>query len=335
MSKDTVFIIFNKYKKLQEELQNCNDYKKIGVIQKDLSDNESLYEKVNEYMEILSLMEITQKKNDYYYELEKCIKNISIDIENLIISKKAESFNKNIVMEVRACAGGDEATLFVADVVRMYKKYAEIMKFETEDLNFSTNEFGGLKESIFSIKGKDVLKYFQFEAGVHRVQRVPETEKNGRIQTSTIAISILPEEEMIDINVQDNDLKIDVFRARGPGGQSVNTTDSAVRVTHIPTGIIVQQQDEKSQHKNKEKAIKILKMRLLQIEQDKQNNERFQKKTSQMGTGERSEKIRTYNFLQDRITDHRYNITFHNLPKILNGDLRDFINRILLESQKI
>lgn len=335
MNRETILGIYNKYKKLKEELASCNDYQRIGEIQKDLSKNEILYNKTNEYMEVLSLLELLPQKNNEYYELERSLNGIVEDIKTLLINQKAQDFDKNIVLEIRACAGGDEAALFAAEMVRMYKKYAEIMDFKIEDLNISFNEIGGLKESIMSVAGKDVLKYFQFEAGVHRVQRVPATEKNGRIHTSTITISVLPEEEVVDINIHENDLKIDVFRARGPGGQSVNTTDSAVRVTHIPTGVVVQQQDEKSQHKNKAKAIKILKMRLLQMEQERLNNERFQQKSSQMGTGERNEKIRTYNFPQDRVTDHRYNITLHNLSKIMNGDLRDLVNRTLIEAQKI
>ncbi|HEX2766873.1 MAG TPA: peptide chain release factor 1 [Candidatus Limnocylindria bacterium] len=228
---------------------------------------------------------------------------------------------RDIILEIRAGAGGEEAALFAADLYRMYARYAERRRWKVEVLSTSESEGGGLKELIAEVRGEGAYSRLKFESGVHRVQRVPTTEAQGRIHTSTATVSVLPEAEEVDVQVDERDLRIDVYRSSGPGGQSVNTTDSAVRITHLPTGMVVAIQDEKSQHKNRAKAMSVLRSRLLEAEQARQAAERGEERRSQVGTGERSEKIRTYNFPDDRVTDHRIGLTVHNLPGLLDGDL--------------
>ncbi len=228
---------------------------------------------------------------------------------------------KDALLEIRAGAGGEEASLFAAELFRMYVRYAEARGWKVEPLSESTTGTGGMKEVIAGVSGKDVYGRLKFERGVHRVQRVPETESAGRIHTSTVTVAIMPEAEEVDIAIAPADLRIDVFRASGPGGQSVNTTDSAVRVTHLPTGVVVSCQDEKSQHKNKAKALKVLRSRLLEAELERKAAERASERRSQVGTGDRSEKIRTYNFPQNRITDHRAGLTLHQLDRVMEGEL--------------
>jgi peptide chain release factor 1 len=244
-----------------------------------------------------------------------------------------ERDTKNIILEIRSGTGGDEAALFCGEMFRMYSRFAESMSFRVEVLSLSYGSVGGFKEVIASIEGEFAYRYFKFESGVHRVQRVPATETQGRIHTSAVTVAVLPEAEDIEVSIQEKELKIDVYRSSGPGGQSVNTTDSAVRITHIPTGLVVTCQDEKSQHKNKAKGLKILKARLL----DKMQAEQAEKVSSQrrdmVKSGDRSEKIRTYNFPQDRLTDHRINLTLHHLPGILQGDLKPIVDALLLQHQ--
>ena len=228
---------------------------------------------------------------------------------------------RDIILEIRAGAGGEEAALFAADLYRMYARYAERRRWKVEVLSTSESEGGGLKELIAEVRGEGAYSRLKFESGVHRVQRVPTTEAQGRIHTSTATVSVLPEAEEVDVHIEEKDLRIDVYRSSGPGGQSVNTTDSAVRITHLPTGMVVAIQDEKSQHKNRAKAMSVLRSRLLEAEQARQAAERGEERRSQVGTGERSEKIRTYNFPDDRVTDHRIGLTIHNLPGLLDGDL--------------
>lgn len=239
---------------------------------------------------------------------------------------------KNIIMEIRAGTGGEEAALFAADIFRMYTHYAEKKRWKIEIMSQNETERGGYKEIVCSISGKDVYGSMRYESGVHRVQRVPETESGGRIHTSAITVAILPEAEETDIEINEKDLKIDVMRAGGPGGQCVNTTDSAVRITHLPTGIVVIQQDEKSQLKNKNKAMRVLRSRLFEMEEAKKQKERADARKSMVGSGDRSERIRTYNFPQNRCTDHRVNLTSYNLDGVINGDLDEFIDALKIKA---
>jgi peptide chain release factor 1 len=241
--------------------------------------------------------------------------------------------DRNVIVEVRAGAGGEEAALFAADLYRMYARYAERRRWKVEVLSTSDAEAGGFKEIIAEVRGDGAYSRLKFESGVHRVQRVPTTEAQGRIHTSTATVSVLPEADEVEVQIDEKDLRIDVYRSSGPGGQSVNTTDSAVRITHLPTGLVVAIQDEKSQHKNRAKAMSVLRARLLEAEQDRQAAERGEERRSQVGSGERSEKIRTYNFPDDRVTDHRIGATVHNLPGLLDGDLDRLIEPLLEADQ--
>jgi len=247
---------------------------------------------------------------------------------------KDEADEKSAILEVRAGTGGEEAALFAADLFRMYQRYADAHGWKVSIISASESATGGYKEIIANITGKGVFARLKFESGVHRVQRVPETEAQGRIHTSAATVAVLPEAEDVDIRIDDKDLRIDVFRASGPGGQSVNTTDSAVRITHLPTGLVVSQQDEKSQHKNKAKAMKVLRARLYELERAKQDAERAQDRRSQIGTGDRSQRIRTYNFPQGRVTDHRIGLTLHSLDLVLEGrGLDEIIDALITEHQ--
>jgi peptide chain release factor 1 len=250
-----------------------------------------------------------------------------------LLPKDADD-RRNAILEVRAGTGGEEAALFAAALYRMYQKYAGLRGWRFEALDLSETALGGLKEASASISGRDVFARLKFESGVHRVQRVPETEASGRIHTSAATVAVLPEAEEVDIRIDEKDLRIDVFRASGPGGQSVNTTDSAVRITHLPTGLVVIQQDEKSQHKNKARALKVLRSRLYDMERQARDDARAAERKSQVGSGDRSERIRTYNFPQGRVTDHRVNLTLYKIDKILNGEgLDEIIDAILAADQ--
>ena len=251
----------------------------------------------------------------------------------LMLLPKDEADSKNAILEVRAGTGGDEAGLFAADLFRMYQRYAESRRWKFEVMGVSETGIGGYKEAVASVSGTDVFQRLKFESGVHRVQRVPVTESGGRIHTSAATVAVMPEAEEVDVHVDEKDLRIDVFRASGPGGQSVNTTDSAVRITHIPSGIVVSQQDEKSQHKNKAKAMRVLRARLYERERQMLDAERAAARKSQVGSGDRSERIRTYNFPERRVTDHRINLTLHQLEKVLDGDLDEFIDALLVDDQ--
>ncbi len=249
------------------------------------------------------------------------------------LQPKDPNASRNCILEIRAGTGGEEAALFAGDLFRMYNRYAESRNWKIEVLSSNPTGLGGFKEIIFMVSGENVYSRLRFEGGTHRVQRVPETEASGRIHTSAATVAVLPEAEEIDIAIAPEDLRIDVFRSSGPGGQSVNTTDSAVRITHIPTGMVVTCQDEKSQHKNRARALKVLRSRLLEIEQEKQAQEQHSQRRLMVGSGDRSERIRTYNFPQNRLTDHRINFTVHRLDSIMEGELEEVIDALIREDQ--
>ena len=270
------------------------------------------------------LNELLKKKQSY----EKILK--------VYLLPKDEADSKNAIIEIRAGTGGLEATLFVADLYKMYEKVCLKKNWSLEIINISKSEAGGFKEVILLVKGTSIYSFLKFESGVHRVQRVPETETQGRVHTSAATVAVLPEAEEVDVKIEDKDLRIDVFRSTGAGGQSVNTTDSAVRITHIPTGIVVTNQDEKSQHKNRAKGMKILRSRVYESEREKKEKERSKDRKNQIGTGDRSERIRTYNFPQGRVTDHRINLTLHKLEEFLSGDAFEELNQNLrIQDQEI
>ncbi len=276
--------------------------------------------------------EMRQMLKDELAGAKEDIRRLEHEMKVLLLPKDPND-EKNVIVEIRAGAGGDEAALFAADIFRMYAKYAEMRHWKVETMNSNENGIGGFKEIVFMINGQGAYSRLKYESGVHRVQRIPVTESGGRIHTSTITVAIMPEAEEVDVQLDMNDCRFDVFRASGNGGQCVNTTDSAVRLTHIPTGIVISCQDEKSQLKNKDKALKILRSRLYELEQAKQHDAEAQLRKSQVGTGDRSEKIRTYNFPQGRVTDHRIKLTSHRLDAILGGDLDEIIDGLIAADQ--
>ena len=347
--KDKVKEILLKHELLEKELSSANvEPKKYALKSKEYSSLGNILQIAKEYLN---------------YEIEKK------DLENIIDDKKSDNeminlakkelqelgnkrvFNeeklkifllpkdldddKNAIVEIRAGTGGLEATLFCSDLFKMYEKVCSKKKWKIEIINISKSEAGGFKEIIFSVSGDDIYSYLKYESGVHRVQRVPDTETQGRVHTSAATVAVLPEAEEVDIKIEEKDLRIDVFRSSGPGGQSVNTTDSAVRITHIPTGIVVSQQDEKSQIRNKEKGLKILRSRIYEFERNKRDEERAKDRKNKIGSGDRSERIRTYNFPQGRVTDHRINLTLHKLDEFMEGEIFDeMIDNLSLQAQE-
>ena len=314
-----------EYSDLNEIIE---DAKKYISFEKDRIELEKILGDQSSDTELLKMAEIELKDLETQYEKnEKKLK--------LFLLPKDEADKKNAIIEIRAGTGGLEASLFAGDLFKMYEKVSHKKKWSLELISISKSEAGGLKEVIASIKGTNIYSTLKYESGVHRVQRVPDTETQGRVHTSAATVAVLPEAEEVDLKINDSDLRIDVFRAGGPGGQSVNTTDSAVRITHIPTGLSVSQQDEKSQHKNKAKGMKILRARLYELERSRIDQERSQDRKSKIGTGDRSERIRTYNFPQGRVTDHRINLTLHKLEEFLEGEAFDeIVESLTLQAQE-
>ena len=340
---DKVKNIIERYDLLEKELSTGKfDAKVFAKKSKEYSDLKNIIKPAKEYVNFDKNKKdlnniINDKKNDQEMitmakkELDatESQKNKHEKLLKIFLLPKDRDDEKNVIVEIRAGTGGLEATLFVSDLFKMYEKVCSKKRWKIEIITISKSEAGGFKEIIFSVKGENIFSYLKYESGVHRVQRVPSTEAQGRVHTSAATVAILPEAEDVDIKLNDSDLRIDVFRSSGPGGQSVNTTDSAVRITHIPTNIVVTQQDEKSQHKNKSKALKILRARIYEAEKLKKEKERSNERKNQIGTGDRSERIRTYNFPQGRVTDHRINLTLHKLEEFLSGDIHEEMNENL------
>ncbi len=341
--------LISKHSRLEKELSSQEiDKKTFAEKSKEYSDLNDIIKEATSYFNF-------QKNKD---ELEKLINDNNSDDEmkdlairelneleknnernekkiKLFLLPKDEADTKNAMIEIRAGTGGLEASLFASDLFKMYEKVSHKKKWLLEVISISKSDAGGLKEVIASIKGKNIYSSLKYESGVHRVQRVPDTETQGRIHTSAATVAVMPEAEEVDVKIEDKDLRIDVFRSSGPGGQSVNTTDSAVRITHIPTGIVVSQQDEKSQIRNKEKGLKILRSRIYELERQKRDEERSKDRKSQIGTGDRSERIRTYNFPQGRVTDHRINLTLHKLSEFMEGEIFDeMIENLVIQAQE-
>ncbi|UCE71082.1 MAG: peptide chain release factor 1 [Nitrospiraceae bacterium] len=343
MLLDKLEEIENKYEELNTTLSDpeiFSDHLKSQKYAKEQADLEEIVNKIREYKKILSgiseaeelirtesddeMKELAEMELD---ELRQNVPKIEDELKLMLVPKDPLD-SKNIILEIRAGTGGDEAGLFAADLFRMYSKYAENMKWKVEVMDMNATGVGGIKEVIASIQGKGAYSRLKYESGTHRVQRVPVTETSGRIHTSAATVAVLPEAEDVDLKIEEKDLRVDTYCASGPGGQGVNTTYSAVRIVHVPTGMIVQCQDSRSQIKNKEKAMKVLRSRLYELELESQEKERAQERKSQVGTGDRSGRIRTYNFPQNRVTDHRINLTLHKLSLILEGELDELVDSL-------
>ena len=345
----TVEELIKKHSSLEKDLSLGNIEKNIFAEKsKEYSDLNEIIENAKKYIsfekdknELKKILEDKKTDNELIKMAENELNDLKLQHEKnekklkLFLLPKDEADKKNAIIEIRAGTGGLEASLFAADLFKMYEKVSNKKKWSLELISISSSDAGGLKEVIASIKGKNIYSTLKYESGVHRVQRVPDTETQGRVHTSAATVAVLPEAEEVDLKINDSDLRIDVFRAGGPGGQSVNTTDSAVRITHIPTGLSVSQQDEKSQHKNKAKGMKILRARLYELERSRIDQERSSDRKSKIGTGDRSERIRTYNFPQGRVTDHRINLTLHKLDEFLEGEIFDeMIESLTLQAQE-
>ena len=348
LPQEKVQNLIDRHLKLEKELSSGEtDKKKFAEISKEYSDLNNIIKQAKEYLSFQKDSEelnniINDKNSDMEMkefassELENLRKNYQINEKKIkiFLLPKDIADTKNAIIEIRAGTGGLEASLFASDLFKMYEKVSQKKKWNVEVISISKSDAGGLKEIIALIKGKNIYSSLKYESGVHRVQRVPDTETQGRVHTSAATVAVLPEAEELDIKLDENDLRIDVFRSSGPGGQSVNTTDSAVRITHIPTGIVVSQQDEKSQIRNKEKGLKILRSRIYDYERQKIDQERSKDRKSKIGTGDRSERIRTYNFPQGRVTDHRINLTLHKLEEFMEGEIFDeMIENLSIQAQ--
>ncbi len=348
--EDNLESIVEKHHKLGDSLSDpssFSDNREFAKISKEYSDLTPVVEKINEFNEVQqSIKEISEIISDpesdadmkelateELEENKKLLPELEDEIKIALLPKDKDD-DKNVIIEIRAGTGGDEAALFAGDLLGMYIRYADNIGWKTEIISTSHSEAGGYKDVTISVSGNGVFKRMKFESGVHRVQRVPATETQGRVHTSAATVAVLPEAEEVDITLNEADLKIDIYRASGPGGQSVNTTDSAVRITHIPTGVVVQNQDQKSQHKNKEKAMKVLRARLYDHERSKIDTERSADRKSQIGSGDRSERIRTYNYPQSRVSDHRINLTLYKIDEIVNsGELDWLIEPLIADDQ--
>ena len=345
---DKLDIIVERYDEIMEQLNDPNvvsnqeHFRKIMKEQSDLAPIVELYKKYKDAKQTIedSLFILEEESDEEMKELAKeemneakaSIPQMEEELKILLLPKDVND-DKNVIVEIRGGAGGDEAALFAAELYRMYCMYAETQKWKTEMISLNENGIGGFKEVVFMINGQGAYSRLKYESGVHRVQRIPVTESGGRIHTSTATVAIMPEAEEVDVEIDMNDCRFDVFRASGNGGQCVNTTDSAVRLTHLPTGIVVSCQDEKSQLKNKDKALKVLRSRLYELEQQKAHDAEAEKRKSQVGTGDRSERIRTYNFPQGRVSEHRTGVTLYKLDYILDGDLDEIIDGLITSDQ--
>jgi len=338
-----------KHTELEKELSSAEiDKKKFAEKSKEYSDLNEIITEANAYKdfeknkkELEKIIDDTNSENEIkelaLVELEELKKNNEINEKKikLFLLPKDEADARNAIIEIRAGTGGLEASLFASDLFKMYEKISHKKKWLLDIISISKSDAGGLKEVIATIKGKNIYSSLKYESGVHRVQRVPDTETQGRVHTSAATVAVLPEAEEVDVKIEDKDLRIDVFRSSGPGGQSVNTTDSAVRITHMPTGIVVSQQDEKSQIRNKEKGLRILRSRIYELERQKRDEARSKDRKSKIGTGDRSERIRTYNFPQGRVTDHRINLTLHKLEEFMEGEIFDeMVENLSIQAQQ-
>ena len=337
--------IIENFNEIEKRLSSIGDkdYNIFAKLSKEYSDLKPLVSKINDYKkfnnELHDLAELLESndndlKKEAVYEKEILLKKINEIEEELkfMLIPKDESDEKNAIVEIRAGTGGEEAALFASDLLRMYTKYSEVKSWRAEIMDLSETDHDGVKEVVLKVSGNNVFGELKFESGTHRVQRVPLTESGGRIHTSAATVAVLPEASDVDVDILEKDLRVDIFRASGPGGQSVNTTDSAVRITHIPTGVVAQCQDEKSQHKNKAKALTVLRTRIFESERQKKEKERAQERKSQVGSGDRSERIRTYNFPQGRVTDHRISLTLYKLEQILAGEgLNEIISSLITD----
>jgi len=336
---DLIEELERSYREAQDRMSDpavYNDHREAAAVGRRAKELEGPHRLAQEWRSIREDLEAARGDGDLRElvpELEERLASIEEELK-LALVESDPADRKDVIVEIRQGVGGDEAALWASDVYRMLTRYAERRGFTVEQLEVSPNESGGFKEIVFAVKGDGAYSVFKWEAGTHRVQRVPETESQGRIHTSTATVAVMPEAEEVEVELDPNDLKIDVYRSTGPGGQSVNTTDSAVRITHVPTGIVVAMQDEKSQLQNKTKAMRVLRARLYELERERQQAEQAAARRSQIGSGQRAEKVRTYNFPENRLTDHRVHLTVHRLDKILEGELDDFTEALVAEDRR-